>query len=117
VLDEPTTGLHPLDVDRLLLQLEQLVDAGATVIVVEHDMQIIARSDHIIDMGPGAGDEGGQIVVSGTPDLVARSSRSKTARFLREALAGRDRDPSRGASYVPQKVRRTRSSGAGGDAR
>jgi excinuclease ABC subunit A len=85
VLDEPTTGLHPLDVDRLMLQLEQLVDAGATVIVVEHDLQMIARSDHIIDMGPGAGDEGGTIVASGMPEVVARSARSKTAEFLREA--------------------------------
>jgi excinuclease ABC subunit A len=86
VLDEPTTGLHPSDVDRLMLQLQRLVDAGASVIVVEHDMQVIAQSDHVVDLGPGAGDEGGQIVASGTPEELASSSRSKTAVFLRSAL-------------------------------
>lgn len=83
VLDEPTTGLHPADVERLLAQLQRLVDAGATVIVVEHDMQVIRQSDHIIDMGPGAGDEGGKVVASGPPQIVARSQQSKTAEFLR----------------------------------
>jgi len=82
VLDEPTTGLHPSDVDRLMRQLQRLIDAGATVIVVEHDLQVIAQSDHIIDLGPGAGDEGGTIVVSGTPQAVARSARGKTAEYL-----------------------------------
>ncbi len=89
VLDEPTTGLHPSDVERLMLQLERLIDAGATVIVVEHDMHVIARSDHIIDLGPGAGDEGGRIVVSGTPAFVARSGRGKTAEYLRRAAGSR----------------------------
>jgi excinuclease ABC subunit A len=83
VLDEPTTGLHPADVERLLLQLQRLVDAGATVIVVEHDMQVIRQSDHIIDLGPGAGDEGGKVLVSGPPEVVARSRASRTAEFLR----------------------------------
>jgi excinuclease ABC subunit A len=89
VLDEPTTGLHPSDVERLMLQLERLIDAGATVIVVEHDMHVIARSDHIIDLGPGAGDEGGRIVVSGTPAFVARSGRGKTSEYLRRAAVSR----------------------------
>src|SRR4051795_3996977 len=62
VLDEPTTGLHPADVEKLVAQLDGLVDAGNTVIVVEHDMHVIARSDWVVDMGPGAGDEGGRIV-------------------------------------------------------
>ncbi|HYQ16946.1 MAG TPA: AAA family ATPase, partial [Polyangiaceae bacterium] len=88
VLDEPTTGLHPADVERLMAQLQRLVDAGATVIVVEHDMQVIAQCDHVIDLGPGAGDEGGEIVVTGSPQLVARTKRSKTAGFLAQALAG-----------------------------
>src|SRR5690349_23482566 len=91
ILDEPTTGLHPADVDRLLRQLQQLVDAGNTVIVVEHDMRVIASSDWVIDMGPGAGEEGGQIVVAGSPALVANHRRSRTAaylkRFLEEAVA------------------------------
>ncbi len=82
VLDEPTTGLHPSDVDRLLGQLQNLVDSGNTVILVEHDLQMIANSDWVIDMGPGAGDEGGQIVVAGPPPSITKSLSSKTARFL-----------------------------------
>ncbi|WP_394000431.1 excinuclease ABC subunit A [Luteimonas sp. WGS1318] len=88
VLDEPTTGLHPADVDTLMLQLQALVEAGSTVVVVEHDMRVAAASDWIIDMGPGAGDAGGQVVVAGTPERVARHTRSLTARFLAEAIAG-----------------------------
>jgi excinuclease ABC subunit A len=88
VLDEPTTGLHPDDVERLLTQLQKLVDAGNTVVVVEHDMQVVTASDHVIDIGPGAGDEGGRVVVSGTPPEVAASSGSRTAPFLALALAG-----------------------------
>lgn len=82
VLDEPTTGLHPSDVDRLLRQLQNLVNAGNTVVVVEHDMRLVASSDWVIDMGPGAGDEGGQIVAVGPPAKIAQSRTSKTARFL-----------------------------------
>jgi excinuclease ABC subunit A len=88
VLDEPTTGLHPSDVERLIRELQKLVSSGATVIVVEHDMQVIANSDYVIDMGPGAGDEGGRVVASGTPTELLRCSESRTApyltRFLRE---------------------------------
>ncbi len=87
VLDEPTTGLHPADVERLMLQLQRLVDAGATVIVVEHDLDVIQQSDWIIDMGPGAGDEGGKIVAEGTLDQVRRSAHSRTAEFLRREPA------------------------------
>ncbi|WNG38524.1 excinuclease ABC subunit A [Archangium violaceum] len=82
VLDEPTTGLHPADVDKLMAQLEGLVELGNTVILVEHDMRVIAASDWVIDMGPGAGDEGGRVVASGTPAEVAASSASRTAPFL-----------------------------------
>ena len=84
ILDEPTTGLHPADVERLMAQLQGLVDAGNTVIVVEHDMQVIAQSDWVIDMGPGAGDEGGRVVVEGTPARIVASEASCTARFLRK---------------------------------
>ena len=86
VLDEPTTGLHPTDVEKLQLQLNHLVKAGNTVVLVEHDMQVIAVSDWVIDMGPGAGDEGGTIVVAGTPEEVAASNTSKTASYLQEVL-------------------------------
>jgi excinuclease ABC subunit A len=82
VLDEPTTGLHPSDVEKLLTQLNGLVDAGNTVIVVEHDMRVVAGSDWVLDMGPGAGDEGGQVVVAGTPAAVAKSKQSRTAPYL-----------------------------------
>ncbi|WP_299329914.1 excinuclease ABC subunit UvrA [uncultured Psychrobacter sp.] len=82
ILDEPTTGLHPADVSMLMAQLNGLVDAGNTVIMVEHDMQVASNSDWIIDMGPGAGDAGGQIVVQGTPEDVAQSEDSRTAPFL-----------------------------------
>lgn len=85
VLDEPTTGLHPSDVERLLTQLDRLVNEGGTVILVEHDLQVIAQSDWIVDMGPGAGDEGGRIVAVGTPQELANSTKSVTAPFLRNA--------------------------------
>jgi excinuclease ABC subunit A len=87
VLDEPTTGLHPRDVDRLLEQLDTLVTAGHTVIVVEHEMRVVAQSDWVIDIGPGAGDQGGRIVAAGTPQKVAASKKSKTAPFLARALS------------------------------
>jgi excinuclease ABC subunit A len=89
VLDEPTTGLHPSDVEKLIVQLNKLVDAGNTVIVVEHDMQVVAGSDWVIDIGPGAGEEGGTIVVAGTPQEVARSRQSRTAPYLEKVLNGR----------------------------
>ena len=82
ILDEPTTGLHPADVDKLMTQLDGLVEAGNTVILVEHDMRVVAASDWVIDIGPGAGDEGGRVVVAGTPAEVAASSKSRTAPFL-----------------------------------
>lgn len=79
VLDEPTTGLHASDADRLLVQLQRLVDAGNTVVMIEHDMRAVAQADWVIDVGPGAGDAGGQIVAAGTPKQVARVKRSRTA--------------------------------------
>ncbi|GAB3202390.1 excinuclease ABC subunit A [Pontibacter aydingkolensis] len=86
ILDEPTTGLHPADVEKLLAQLDKLVEAGNTVIVVEHTMRVVAGSDWVIDIGPGAGEEGGKIVVAGTPEEVAKSDKSKTAPFLQQLL-------------------------------
>jgi excinuclease ABC subunit A len=86
ILDEPTTGLHPADVDKLMTQLDGLVEAGNTVILVEHDMRVVAASDWVIDIGPGAGDEGGRVVAAGTPAEVAASSKSRTAPFLAEVM-------------------------------
>lgn len=86
VLDEPTTGLHPSDIDKLLVQLHGLVDAGNTVVVVEHNMQVLADSDWVIDVGPGAGEEGGTIVAAGVPASVARTEGSRTAPYLAAVL-------------------------------
>ncbi|MBK0402763.1 excinuclease ABC subunit UvrA [Adhaeribacter sp. BT258] len=83
ILDEPTTGLHPSDVEKLMTQLDSLVEAGNTVIVVEHDMRVVANSDWVIDIGPGAGEEGGKIVAEGTPAEVAKANDSKTAFYLK----------------------------------
>ncbi|MFE7835441.1 serine dehydratase beta chain [Streptomyces sp. NPDC057474] len=87
VLDEPTTGLHPADVEVLMRQLHGLVDAGHTVVVVEHDMAVVAGADWVIDLGPGGGDAGGRIVVAGTPAEVAGAERSATAPFLARTIA------------------------------
>jgi excinuclease ABC subunit A len=86
VLDEPTTGLHAADVDRLMTQLDGLVESGNTVMVVEHDMRVVAGSDWTIDMGPGAGDAGGHVVASGPPAAVATARGSRTAPYLALAL-------------------------------
>ena len=87
ILDEPTTGLHAADVDKLMKQLDALVSAGNTVIVVEHDMRVVAASDWVMDIGPGAGDEGGRVVASGTPSEVASMAESRTATYLASVLS------------------------------
>jgi excinuclease ABC subunit A len=87
ILDEPTTGLHAADIDRLMAQLDALVEAGNTVIVVEHDMRVVAASDWVMDIGPGAGDEGGHLVASGIPAEVAKASGSRTAAYLAPLLS------------------------------
>ena len=87
VLDEPTTGLHAADADRLLVQLQRLVDAGNTVVMIEHDMRSVAQADWVIDVGPGAGGAGGTIVAAGTPHQVAHANGSRTAPFLARELA------------------------------
>jgi excinuclease ABC subunit A len=87
ILDEPTTGLHPADVDKLIVQLQGLVDAGNTVVVVEHELRVVADSDWVIDVGPGAGEAGGRIVAAGTPREVSRAKDSATAPYLRRWFA------------------------------
>ena len=87
ILDEPTTGLHAADVDKLMKQLDALVSAGNTVIVVEHDIRVVAASDWVMDIGPGAGDEGGRVVASGTPSDVASVPESRTAAYLAPVLS------------------------------
>jgi excinuclease ABC subunit A len=86
VLDEPTTGLHPSDVEKLMKQLDGLVTSGNTVVVVEHDMEVVASSDWVIDIGPGAGDEGGKVVASGPPTVVVAVHESRTANYLARAM-------------------------------
>ncbi|MBD1551298.1 excinuclease ABC subunit UvrA [Pseudomonas sp. C2L12B] len=82
VLDEPTTGLHPSDVDRLLAQLHGLVEQGSTVVLVEHNMRVVAQADWLLDIGPGAGDAGGQVVYAGVPDGIEGCAQSRTAPYL-----------------------------------
>lgn len=82
VFDEPTIGLHPSDVQTLLKVFQSLIDHGATVIVIEHDLDVIRNADYIIDMGPGGGSKGGRIVSTGSPDQIRESKDSLTGRFL-----------------------------------
>lgn len=95
VLDEPSVGLHPLDVRVLLGVLQRLIDNGATVVFIEHDLDMIANADHVIDLGPGGGVDGGRITRPGTPGQIAASPDSVTGRYLREVLApaGRSAGP------------------------
>ncbi|MCL2403507.1 MAG: excinuclease ABC subunit UvrA, partial [Coriobacteriia bacterium] len=86
ILDEPTTGLHFDDVRQLLLVLERLVDSGNTVLIVEHNLDVIKSADHIIDLGPEGGEGGGTIVASGTPEEVAKVKGSYTGKYLKEVL-------------------------------
>ena len=89
ILDEPTTGLHLADVERLLVSLNRLVDAGHTVVLIEHHMDVIKTADHVIDLGPEGGHAGGRVVVTGTPEDVARCKASHTGRFLKTHLRAR----------------------------
>jgi excinuclease ABC subunit A len=86
VLDEPTTGLHMADVAKLVTALQALVDRGDTVVVIEHNLDLIAAADCVIDLGPEGGEKGGRVVAWGTPEQVARSKSSRTAPFLRAHL-------------------------------
>jgi excinuclease ABC subunit A len=91
ILDEPTTGLHFADVQRLLEVLQRLVDAGNSVVVIEHNLDVIKCADRLIDMGPEGGEEGGLVVASGTPEEVAGDPASHTGRFVSELLTRKAR--------------------------
>jgi excinuclease ABC subunit A len=86
ILDEPTTGLHFADIEKLLDVLQRLVDAGNTVLVIEHNLDVIKQADWIVDLGPEGGDAGGELVASGAPEEVAQVEGSYTGRFLRDVL-------------------------------
>ena len=86
VLDEPTTGLHTADVKRLIEVLQLLVDAGNSVVVIEHNLDVIKVADHIIDLGPEGGDRGGEVVACGTPEEVCEEPRSYTGKYLKKML-------------------------------
>jgi excinuclease ABC subunit A len=105
ILDEPTTGLHFADVEKLLHVLFELVERGNTVIVIEHNLDVIKCADHIIDLGPEGGDKGGRVIVTGTPEEIMKSSESYTGLFLKKYLDG-DILTNRKKNKVPtQKVR------------
>jgi excinuclease ABC subunit A len=100
ILDEPTTGLHFEDVKKLLEVLHELVDNGNTVLVIEHNLDVIKTADYVIDLGPEGGDGGGMIVASGTPDEVAKVKASHTGRYLAQALK---RHTERSAAQKPKQ--------------
>jgi len=87
ILDEPTTGLHFADIEKLLEVLQRLVDSGNTVLVIEHNLDVIKQADWIVDLGPEGGDEGGEVIAVGTPEAVAEIEGSYTGLFLRGVLA------------------------------
>jgi excinuclease ABC subunit A len=86
ILDEPTTGLHTADVHNLIKVIQKLVDAGNTAVVIEHNLDVIKSADHIIDLGPDGGDNGGQVIACGTPEHVATVKTSYTGMFLKNLL-------------------------------
>ena len=86
LLDEPTTGLHFADVEKLLSVLHRLVDHGNTVVVIEHNLEVIKTADYLIDLGPEGGEAGGELVAAGTPEVVAANPNSWTGQFLRRVL-------------------------------
>jgi excinuclease ABC subunit A len=90
ILDEPTTGLHFADIEKLLEVLQRLVDSGNTVLVIEHNLDVIKQADWVVDLGPEGGEEGGELIAAGTPEEVAAVDGSYTGQFLRGVLAGRE---------------------------
>jgi excinuclease ABC subunit A len=107
VLDEPTTGLHYFDVERLLAVLHRLVDHGNTVVVIEHNLDVLKTADWLIDLGPEGGDRGGDVVAEGTPEQVARDPGSYTGEYMRSVL-GRATDLPDGRPQTPGRRRRVK---------
>ncbi len=106
LLDEPTTGLHPQDIARLVGALQRLVDAGHTAIVIEHNLDVIRAADHVLDLGPGGGDAGGELVASGTPEQLMRNKRSATGAALRgEHAVARKQQRGRGEHVPSDRIR------------
>jgi excinuclease ABC subunit A len=101
LLDEPTTGLHPEDERKLIDVLHRLTDEGNTVVVIEHELDLVKNADNIVDLGPEGGEAGGQIVASGTPEEVARTEDSYTGRYLRDLLPDVDRAGPRSDRELP----------------
>jgi excinuclease ABC subunit A len=106
LLDEPTTGLSFQDCAALLGVLHRLVDAGNTVILIEHNLDVIKNSDWVIDLGPGAGDKGGRLIATGTPEQIAKHNKSLTGRYVKQALAAAAGQPAVGADPTPPPKKR-----------
>jgi excinuclease ABC subunit A len=114
ILDEPTTGLHFEDVRKLLEVLHELVDQGNTVVVIEHNLDVIKTSDWIVDLGPEGGDGGGEIVASGTPEQVMAEPRSWTGQFLAEAVRRQEeRRAPKAAAATPARATKRKRAAAG----
>src|ERR1019366_5653044 len=107
ILDEPTTGLHFADIQKLLEVLARLVDAGNTVVVIEHNLDVIKVADRVIDLGPEGGDGGGRLIATGTPEQVAAVAASHTGQFLVNVLREGERDPARPARRPAPRRRAT----------
>jgi excinuclease ABC subunit A len=113
VLDEPTTGLHFADVEKLLEVLHRLVDGGNTVLVIEHNLDVIKTADWIVDLGPEGGDRGGRIIAEGTPERVAATAGSATGEYLERVLRGEPLVPLSDVSFADEAGRGDRSNGNG----
>ena len=108
ILDEPTTGLHVADVHRLVKVLDKLVDAGNTVIVIEHNLDVIKRADYLIDLGPEGGSGGGRVVATGTPEQVAENPASFTGQYLKPVLERGKARQAAEAAEAPAPAKRGR---------
>ncbi|HEY6014437.1 MAG TPA: hypothetical protein VIU37_10530, partial [Candidatus Limnocylindrales bacterium] len=113
VLDEPTTGLHFADVEKLLQVLHRLVDAGNTVMVIEHNLDVIKTADWIVDLGPEGGDRGGRIIAEGTPEQVARAGESATGEYLARVLRGEPLVPLSDVTFADEAGRGASRNGTG----